>query len=328
MKQTAQFDGTFEAWWRATSDFLRRRTQPTDIYWPDPFQKEKGLFDGAQISAQPAPAIRRESRQSAAAASRTLVKGSPLVADTAWRRILALARRVCYARYPERFSLLYRVVWRMQHGEPHLTDLLTDADMRAVQQWDGAVRRDAHKAKAFVRFKLMHCDPITGLEHFAAWHCPSHYPLRLVGDFFADRFATMRWTIFTPDETANWDGQHVVYLQNRSQINKLQEDNIESLWLTYYSHIFNPARLNVKAMQREMPKHHWQTLPEAKILPDLIQSAASRSSAMQGHIDSPAALRKIAARRYRGGAETTPASPAAMDTNQTPFTPHPELENT
>ena len=37
-----------------------------------------------------------------------------------------------------------------------------------------------------------------------------------------------------------------------------------ALWLTYYQHIFNPARLKLAMMQREMPRRYWHNLPEAR----------------------------------------------------------------
>ena len=55
---------------------------------------------------------------------------------------------------------------------------------------------------------------------------------------------------------------------------------MESLWLTYYSHIFNPARVKTRAMQSEMPKKYWRNLPEAAVIPALLQEAPRRVEAM------------------------------------------------
>jgi hypothetical protein len=54
----------------------------------------------------------------------------------------------------------------------------------------------------------------------------------------------------------------------------------EALWLTYYAHIFNPARLKVNAMRKEMPRKYWPNLPEAQLISPLIQAAQARSAAM------------------------------------------------
>ena len=51
----------------------------------------------------------------------------------------------------------------------------------------------------------------------------------------------------------------------------------EQLWLTYYRHTFNPARLKTKAMQKEMPRKYWRNLPEAALIGPLAAMANERS---------------------------------------------------
>jgi probable DNA metabolism protein len=306
MTETVEFDGTFIGWRRAAGELLRKSIPPDQLYWPDPYSQHMGLFESVPTQPSQNTGVRpRNSSVSSARADAGVVekRTQPTVPKKAWQQLLLLAGRVCYARHADRYNLLYRIAWRMRHGEPHLTDALTDRDMLEARKWDAAVRRDAHKTKAFVRFRLIYTDSGTGLEHFAAWHRPTQYPLRIVGSFFADRFAAVRWTIFTPNEIAFWDGRQVHYQLNDLNVSFKKWDNIESLWQTYYAHIFNPARLNVRAMQREMPKQHWDTLPEAAILPDLISTAHQRATEMQNHIDDIGSLNM--ARRSRAGQMAT-----------------------
>ena len=58
------------------------------------------------------------------------------------------------------------------------------------------------------------------------------------------------------------------------------EDVFETYWRTYFANIFNPARLKVQAMKSEMPMKYWKNLPEAELIPQLIQSARPRMAAM------------------------------------------------
>ena len=58
------------------------------------------------------------------------------------------------------------------------------------------------------------------------------------------------------------------------------EDQLEDLWRTYYAAIFNPARVKVSAMRREMPVRHWPTLPETRIIDELLEQAPQRVSKM------------------------------------------------
>ena len=54
----------------------------------------------------------------------------------------------------------------------------------------------------------------------------------------------------------------------------------EDLWRTYYASIFNPARLKVGAMLKEMPRKYWKNMPEAALIPALIAGAQAREAAM------------------------------------------------
>ena len=52
------------------------------------------------------------------------------------------------------------------------------------------------------------------------------------------------------------------------------------MWRAYYANIFNPARLKLAAMTREMPKRYWKNLPEAELIGPLTRQAAEREDAM------------------------------------------------
>jgi len=55
-------------------------------------------------------------------------------------------------------------------------------------------------------------------------------------------------------------------------------DDTEAAWTTYYSSIFNPSRVKIGAMLSEMPKKYWKNLPEAAVIPQLIQQAEAQKS--------------------------------------------------
>jgi DNA polymerase len=91
----------------------------------------------------------------------------------------------------------------------------------------------------------------------------------------------------------------------------------EQLWLTYYAHIFNPARLKVKMMEREMPRRYWPNLPEAALIAPLMASAHQRSGRMieQGPQDMAKRLPRSMPLKV-GAASTTHAARSAMDLAQ------------
>ena len=57
-------------------------------------------------------------------------------------------------------------------------------------------------------------------------------------------------------------------------------DGFETGWRDYYESTFNPARLNLDAMRAEMPKKYWRNMPETAAIPELVRSAAARTTAM------------------------------------------------
>jgi DNA polymerase len=246
---------SYEQWRNTSRGLLVANTPPEAIQWSDQ-------------SCQP----------SLFGSTTTTMNAVDAPVTTVPKRFLELAQRVACHRKPLRWHLLYRTLWRMQHGEPHLMDIATDEDVFQLLQMQKAVTRDVHKTKAFVRFrKVIDTD---GKENFVAWHRPDHYILKLAAPFFARRFHGMHWAILTPDESATWD-QHVLrYGPGVPSKEAPQEDVLEELWKTYYASIFNPARIKIAMMKREMPVRHWPTLPEASIIDELLEQAPQRVEVM------------------------------------------------
>ncbi|RUU51361.1 UdgX family uracil-DNA binding protein [Mesorhizobium sp. M2C.T.Ca.TU.002.02.1.1] len=177
---------------------------------------------------------------------------------------------------PERFGFLYRLLWRLR-SEPKLLSIATDADIRRLKAMEKAVHRDIHKMRAFVRFRKIGEGRD---ERYVAWFEPDHFIVERNADFFVRRFTGMRWTILTPYASADWDGERLAIGPGAAKRDAPAEDDAETLWRTYFENIFNPARLKVKAMQREMPKKYWRNLPEAWLIPDLIAGADRAASDM------------------------------------------------
>ena len=178
---------------------------------------------------------------------------------------------------PARHGLLYRLLWRLQ-TTPRLLDNAADPDVFQVRAWSRQVRHDIHKMRAFVRFRAVIGSD--GGERFVAWFEPRHHILRANAAFFRDRFAALRWSILTPRGTIVWDGQALEFGAPAQRSDAPSGDPVEQLWLQYYASTFNPARLKVGAMLKEMPRRYWQNLPEAKLIPALIAGAQARETAM------------------------------------------------
>ncbi|MEM7812705.1 MAG: TIGR03915 family putative DNA repair protein, partial [Planctomycetota bacterium] len=191
----------------------------------------------------------------------------PLAATPATHTVpkafFGLAEHVACYRDEGRWDLLYRVLWRVTHGEPRLLEVATDDDVHRLTNMRKHVRRDAHKMKAFVRFRrtIETNGDGTETEHFIAWHRPDHYIVKFVAPFFKKRFNGMRWTILTPDDSVGWDLENLTCGPGMPRSAAPAGDDLEDLWKTYYRSTFNPARVKVKAMQAEMPQKQWPTMP-------------------------------------------------------------------
>lgn len=192
------------------------------------------------------------------------------------RDFVELAENVILHRSPVRFALLYRLLWRLAN-EPRLVEIASDPDVATAFDMRKAVSRASHKMKAFVRFRLAERE--TG-ETYIAWFEPAHRVVEKTAPHFVRRFANMRFSILTPDACAHWDGTLLSFTPGADPADAPREDALEEFWRTYYASIFNPARLKVAAMQREMPKRYWRNLPEASLIPSLIEHAGRRSEAM------------------------------------------------
>jgi len=193
------------------------------------------------------------------------------------RSFMELAQIVICHNSPERFALLYRVVWRLLHENRLLLDYQTDSDMIQLVAMAKAVRRDAYKIKALLRFReVLHNDK----NHFVAWYEPEHYTLELALPFFQERFKNMSWSILTQYRSAHWDREKLILTETADKAVYPNEDAVEAYWVQYYASIFNPARLKTKAMLSQMPKKYWKHMPETAQIESLIHNASQQVMVM------------------------------------------------
>ncbi|THD35924.1 MAG: DUF4130 domain-containing protein [Sphingomonas sp.] len=192
------------------------------------------------------------------------------------RPFIDLARNAILHSDRERFALLHTLLVRLR-DHPKLMDDQADPLVCRLEGFAKAVRRDIHKMRAFVRFREMSDD---GGTRYIAWFEPEFHIVRANAAFFVNRFASMRWSILTPDVTIHWDGKRLTEGPGASKADAPDGDPVEAVWKTYYASIFNPARVKVGAMLKEMPRKYWKNMPETALVPQLIASAQARESEM------------------------------------------------
>lgn len=186
-----------------------------------------------------------------------------------------LARSAILHADPERFALLYTLLWRLK-AQPGLIADHADPLVRRLEGLAKAVRRDIHKMRAFLRFREVAEDG----GRFVAWFEPEHHIVRANARFFVDRFAAMRWSILTPALSLHWDGEALAEGPGAARGDAPEGDPAEAVWKAYYAAIFNPARLKIGAMMKEMPRKYWKNMPETALVPQLIAGAQAREASM------------------------------------------------
>jgi len=196
------------------------------------------------------------------------------------RRFVELAEAVICHRDPARFALLYQALRRLR-GSPRLLDDSADPLVHRIETMAKAVGRDIHKMRAFVRFReIADAAEAGGGLRYVAWFEPDHHIVRRNAGFFTRRFASMHWSILTPELCVHWDGAALAFTPGATRADAPDGDPLEETWRTYYASIFNPARLKVKAMTKEMPKKYWRNMPETALVSSLIAAAGTRTEAM------------------------------------------------
>ena len=203
------------------------------------------------------------------------------------RAFIALAQRAILHSDPLRFALLYRLLWRLR-VEPRLMEVASDIDVARARAMEDGVSREIHKTHAFVRFREVQSG--TGAVYIA-WFEPTHHTLEAAVPFFVRRFAAMKFSILTPRVSAHWDGDALDFGPGADRRDAPDGDALETLWRTYYSSIFNPARLKTGTMRAHMPAKYWRNLPEAELISGLIAAAPRSTSRMIGSPPSTPKLR-------------------------------------
>ncbi|MCG2594081.1 UdgX family uracil-DNA binding protein [Ramlibacter sp. XY19] len=245
---------------------LARGVPPSEVVWA----AESGQDD---LFAEDVPAPAGEPRAAAVTVSVPAA-------------FLELCNTVVLHIDPQRFALLYRLLWRLAR-EPGLRHDPLDADMLQARQLAQSVRRDIHKMHAFVRFRTVADDDPSGEPLHVAWFEPEHHIVEANAPWFKRRFANMRWAILTPRRCVAWDRRELHFLPGAGRDAAPPPDAGEQLWLTYYQSIFNPARLKLRMMQQEMPRKYWRNLPEAQLIAPLAAQAQERSGRM---LEAPATI--------------------------------------
>ena len=114
----------FDGWRKAARNFVLNGIKPADVNWCVK-SSERELFEADAETAPP---------ETQASANATFNVPAKFVEG---------AQSAILHRNPERFAILYRLLWRL-HGHHDLLSIATDPDVALVSAMARAVRRDEH----------------------------------------------------------------------------------------------------------------------------------------------------------------------------------------
>ncbi len=158
------------------------------------------------------------------------------------RSVITLCETVILHNAPQRFGLLYRLLWRLMH-EPDLAQNPLDDDRLRVLHMAQAVRRDIQKMKTLLHFKPVaeggQDGPGDTLQ--LAWFEPDHHVVEAVAPYFARRLAQLRWAILTPGRSVRWQEDLLEFGPGVPQPHRPAGDATDDQWLACYEQVFGAA---------------------------------------------------------------------------------------
>ena len=270
--------GTMDAWREAARRLATHAVPPAQVEWAVG-EAPQGLFDPEPLPSGEGRALKVP------------------------RAFLEIAEKAILHRDPAAPDLLYQALVRLQ-DQPQLLSDAADPLVRRLGALQKAVHRDIHKMRAFVRFREIPSD--RDRRRFAAWFEPEHRVVEANAGFFARRFSDMDWAIHTPDLSVIFEDGEVSFAPGAPRPD-LPDDAAESLWATYFTNIFNPARIKLGSMRQHMPLKYWKNMPETAQIPAMLEGAEARVRAMQaaGASHAPSRAATIT-ERYRAAMPKPP----------------------
>ncbi len=247
------YDGTFEGFLTVIFECYERKLSPDDICSEQAFQEV--LF-----------------------MKKTHIASHTEKAKRVWnglqkrvsKRKKELPFRIFLSELPGIEMKLYRFIRRVFDTKFNIETDFSDPDVLALKQIERKVVLEAMRMLQFVRFQKTK-DNI----YFSAIG-PDHDVLPLVSGHFKARFADQQWLIYDVKRDYglfyNLNKVEEVVLADKqfnetngqlsTDILQEREEEYQTLWKDYFTHINIEARKNLRLQRQHMPRRFWKFLPE------------------------------------------------------------------
>lgn len=169
----------------------------------------------------------------------SLPAGSAEATCSVPRQLVQLAELAALHADPDRFALLYRLLWRVTHGQRAILQRAGDRDVTRVEAMAAGVRRAADKLRTLIRFRELRRPAGT---HFIAWFEPEHHVVEHVAPWFAEQFGRQRWSIVTPLRSAHGEDGRVWFGPGGHRRDVPPAGADASAWLAWHDAVLRQER--------------------------------------------------------------------------------------
>ncbi|QSB28465.1 TIGR03915 family putative DNA repair protein [Flavobacterium sp. CLA17] len=166
-------------------------------------------------------------------------------------------------------DLMFRFASYVFSTTKNIEEDLSNNEVWNIRKAARITRRESHRMKAFVRFKL------TKDQLYYAIIEPECDVLPVIENHFVSRYADQRWLIYDAKRKYGiyYDLEKVstVELQFSNDLNSTkflaeicdqEEAFFQNLWVQYFTHVNIESRKNTRLHLQHMPKRYWKNLTE------------------------------------------------------------------
>ena len=175
----------FASWRAQARRLVEAAVRPEDVQWDDGVQASLFGMGHVVVPEKPTPATSSQVAKVPAA-------------------FLEKAAVASFHGDPQKYAVLYRPLWKLTRVDGKVLEDPLDPDTERLRRMLRDVAEEEHDMHAFVRFRQRG-------DRWVAWYRPRHPVLPRVAPFFARRYPSMPWTLFTPEASAHWDGVEIHY---------------------------------------------------------------------------------------------------------------------
>lgn len=154
------------------------------------------------------------------------------------RKLVTAVLEALQARQPERFALLYRVVYRFTHGLLDMEDIREDPDIQQLRELVQNIKQETEQ------FRLAFSTFSNQRQSKSLHYTPQNYIVEANGRFCIERDA-QPWEVITPYRRMWWDGNQLHFAMGEAEAAQVSADmwqkDGQGIWQGYPNTVLVPT---------------------------------------------------------------------------------------